>query len=400
MRLKDNDLKNGGNEDSDSKKESRAKKPWTPKCLNPACKLKHTLKECENTSAELKKTLLDAHHDKKKDDNAKKGKLGKTVVLQNPDGAADPKGVNGGWKVILGEVTSAIALDDIGVDYSCIPRSLVDKMKKAGAQIKETFLDKPVYLGAAIVDVSIKANSVFATHLTMYLNCGPLRLRSTEFLVVDDEMDEVLLGRPLLTMVGFDLDDHLNVNRSERRDTVASTDLFETLNSTAGKLARSSYTGLMHDSADVDPVVPLPTAGASMGVDNEQEITGALNTMLDRGKTAGMSKAGLENAREMLVENRDVFRINLGNDPSAKIPPLVVKLKPGAAPVKYTQRRYASAQRAFLSSTIQILEALGAVRANPTSQWASAALAVPKPGSEGYRFTVDLRSPSSRLSRF
>jgi hypothetical protein len=157
MRLKDNDLKNEGNEANNSKKESRAKEPWTPKCLNTACKLKHPLKECENTSAELKKTLLDAHHEKKKYDNAKKGKLGKTVVLQNPDGAADPKGVNGRWKVILGEVTSAIALGDIGSDYSCIPRSLVDKMKEAGAQIKEAFLDKPVYLEAAIVRVNIKA---------------------------------------------------------------------------------------------------------------------------------------------------------------------------------------------------------------------------------------------------
>jgi hypothetical protein len=46
-----------------------------------------------------------------------------------------------------------------------------------------------VYLGTAIVGVNIKANSVVATHLTMYLNCGPLRLRSTEFLVVDHEMD-------------------------------------------------------------------------------------------------------------------------------------------------------------------------------------------------------------------
>jgi hypothetical protein len=122
-----------------------------------------------------------------------------------------------------------------------------------------------VYLGAAIVGVNIKANSIVATHLTMYLNCGPLRLRSTEFLVVDDEMDEALLGRPLLKTLGFDLDDHLNANRSALQDTVASTDLFGTLNSTAGKLARSSYTGLMHDSADVDPVDPFPTAGASMG---------------------------------------------------------------------------------------------------------------------------------------
>jgi hypothetical protein len=32
-------------------------------------------------SAEMKKTLVDAHHEKKKADNAKRGKLGKPVVL-------------------------------------------------------------------------------------------------------------------------------------------------------------------------------------------------------------------------------------------------------------------------------------------------------------------------------
>jgi hypothetical protein len=64
LQLKDNDLKNEGNEASNSKKQSRSKRPWTSKCLNPSCKLKHPLKECENTSAELKKTL-DAHHEKK-----------------------------------------------------------------------------------------------------------------------------------------------------------------------------------------------------------------------------------------------------------------------------------------------------------------------------------------------
>jgi Reverse transcriptase (RNA-dependent DNA polymerase) len=36
------------------------------------------------------------------------------------------------------------------------------------------------------------------------------------------------------------------------------------------------------------------------------------------------------------------------------------------------------------------------VRANPTSLWASPALAVPKAGSEGYRFTVDLRRANAQ----
>jgi hypothetical protein len=76
----------------------------------------------------------------------------------------------------------------------------------------------------------------------------------------------------------------------------------------------------------------------------------------------------------MLLHCRDEFRIEFGNDPPANIPPLVVKLKSSATLVKDTQRRYALAQRTFLSSTIQKLEALGAVRANPVCRWASADL--------------------------
>jgi hypothetical protein len=87
-----------------------------------------------------------------------------------------------------------------------------------------------------------------------------------------------------------------------------------------------------------------------------------------------MSTEELAKAREMLLHCRNEFRIKLGNDPPANIPPLVVKLKPSATPVKDTQRRYALAQRAFLSSTILKVEALGAVRANPVCRWASAAL--------------------------
>jgi hypothetical protein len=107
-----------------------------------------------------------------------------------------------------------------------------------------------VYLGAAVVDVNIKKSSVEAIYLIMYLNSGPLRLRSAEFLVVDNEMDKFLLGSPLLKTLGFDLDDHLDDNRTALQETVVSTDIFYTLNSTAGKLARSRCIHLMNDSLD------------------------------------------------------------------------------------------------------------------------------------------------------
>jgi hypothetical protein len=73
----------------------------------------------------------------------------------------------------------------------------------------------------------------------------------------------------------------------------------------------------------LDPADPLPTAVVSMVVDNEQEFNVALNTMLDSAEADGMSKEGLGNAREMLSEFCEAFRVKRGNDPPANILPLV-----------------------------------------------------------------------------
>jgi hypothetical protein len=134
-----------------------------------------------------------------------------------------------------------------------------------------------------------------------------------------------------------------------------------------------------------------------MGTDSASKIQDSIERTIASAKLNGMSSVGLTRARELLQDFREIFRIRLGSDPPAKIPPLKVQLKPHFKPVKDTQRRYAPAQRAFLSTTIKKLESLGAVRANPTSLWASPALAVPKPGSEGYRFTVDLRRANAQI---
>ena len=60
--------------------------------------------------------------------------------------------------------------------------------------------------------------------------------------------------------------------------------------------------------------------------------------------------------------------------------------------MRCTQRRYGPAQRAFIASTIKSLEDVKAVYVNPKARWASPALAVPKPGTEKFGFTVDLRA--------
>jgi len=107
-----------------------------------------------------------------------------------------------------------------------------------------------------------------------------------------------------------------------------------------------------------------------------------------------MSEEGTSMSEKLLAEFRDIFRIRLGPDPPAKVAPLQIRLKENARPHRATQRRYAPAQRAFISSTVRNLVSVQAIYANPKARWASPALAVAKPGAEKFRFTVDLRAPN------
>ena len=75
--------------------------------------------------------------------------------------------------------------------------------------------DQPIHLSPA-VDLrpgSITASVKASLNVTVGLPCGPLRLRKVEFLVIDQDMDDVLLGRPLLKYLGFNLETNLETVR-------------------------------------------------------------------------------------------------------------------------------------------------------------------------------------------
>jgi hypothetical protein len=134
-----------------------------------------------------------------------------------------------------------------------------------------------------------------------------------------------------------------------------------------GEAARFSYIGLQYNTADSDPVPPTVTAGAE-GTDPASKIQDTIERMINSAKLNGMSSVGLIKARELLQDFREIFRIRLGSDPPANIPPLKVQLKPHFAPAKHTQRRCAPAQRASLSTAIKTLDSLGAVRVQTHKQ--------------------------------
>ena len=118
--------------------------------------------------------------------------------------------------------------------------------------------------------------------------------------------------------------------------------------------------------------------------------------MIREATDNGVSPEGKNLLEALLEKYRDIFRIKLGADKPARVEPLKIESVPGARPFKTPQRRYAPLQTAFINTTIKDLELVGAVRRNPSAKWASAALAVPKPGTTKQRFTVDLRGVNSR----
>jgi hypothetical protein len=101
--------------------------------------------------------------------------------------------------------------------------------------------------------------------------------------------------------------------------------------------------------------------------------------------------------RGLLNDFRDIWSISLTLGPPARLPPLVINLKPDYAPVRVRLRRYSQEQWDVLARFLSQLEAAGMVYRNPRSAWCSAPLLVPKPGPTQFRFTVDLR-PVNKLT--
>jgi hypothetical protein len=77
-----------------------------------------------------------------------------------------------------------------------------------------------------------------------------------------------------------------------------------------------------------------------------------------------MPRDGVQSLRQLVTECKDVFRLKLGSDPTAKFKPLVIKLRDGAEPVRMSARKYAPPQLKFMRDKTCELVELGLVYKN------------------------------------
>lgn len=309
--------------------------------------------------------------------------------------------VDGRWEAKIGNVVKCIALGDIGADFSALPKSIIEQLESNGVTINLRPLDKKLSISAAIelpLSAPITTSATITNSITISLPCGPLRLKNVEFHVIDQNMDEVLLDRPLLRCLGFDLKAHVSKFKGRFDNADVGEPMAKKLNSDGVKNGKAgslpTYRGLWYNKLEDDPIEPPQSVGAKIGEDEESEIQAAFEEMVMQAGSNGMTPKGQEDAKELLQQFRDIFRIKLGANPPARVPPMQIR------PYRSTQIRYAPPQRAFISSTIRRLQEVKAVYANPKARWASPALAVAKPGREIIDSLSTSEGPTARQFQF
>jgi hypothetical protein len=157
-----------------------------------------------------------------------------------------------------------------------------------------------------------------------------------------------------------------------------------------------SYEGVRWGTPEVE-VFDFPETTKPQKVD-EAQITLELENLVDRAKAKGASEELSKNLRTEVYKYRDVGRTRMSGQPPAKLKPTDVKLRPGVAPVQSRQRKLKKEAAKFVTDTVRELIDANIMFHNPSSNWASLALAVPE-GDMGKFRLVTCVLPTQLLGR-
>jgi hypothetical protein len=179
-----------------------ARKP--PPSLNTKCAgEKHYLFDCPHTGKDKTIVLL-SEYKKKKDADKKKANF-KTLV--NNRETADNRDGQTAYLTAENLGVKILVLKDTGSDYSAIPCSAVKDARRRGFPLKVEVLPEPIMLNMAIRGESDKqtcsATEMLMSAVTISTPSGPLCMRAVRQIIVEEDMDHPLIGRPVLDEKGF-----------------------------------------------------------------------------------------------------------------------------------------------------------------------------------------------------
>ena len=140
----------------------------------------------------------------------------------------------------------------------------------------------------------------------------------------------------------------------------------------------------------------LEDASTELGEDTAKEMAEAMETLHQRCIDDGLPERYRERVKRLIQLNCRVWKRRLGTMPPVNVPPLRNELKPGAEPVRCSQRKYTQEQCEFLDNFIGSLLKYNFIVESVDSKWASPVLVVKKPDGRGFRMVIDLREVNAR----
>jgi len=238
----------------------------------------------------------------------------------------------------------------------------------------------------------LKARYMLEAPAELHSNTGlVVPVEALRFLVVEDLREgEVLFGdRAIQAYFGLNVADEV-WSRAYARVAVTQEcyDFDETDSVTAYTLEA------LHATEDDDQLPP------EVGGIDRDEIAACLDSALTAAADQGLSLPAVHRLREALHGDLfDVFRVRLGPDPPADVPPVRVDMRPGIETVRQPRRRYSPEESRYMKDMMQTLVEFGYVVTAADVQLASPAHVVRRPGipvteplDKRFRLTFDLRA--------
>ena len=143
----------------------------------------------------------------------------------------------------------------------------------------------------------------------------------------------------------------------------------------------------------------IPEEGVRASVHDPDQPTGAMEgalaDMLRRAESNGASTETMRRLTAIVSQYKDVFRLELGNDPPARVEPMVIEMiEDDALTCSPRARRFAPLQMDFIADHVQLLLELGVAKPSNSDFASPIVLARKKDGN--WRLCVDLRFVNSK----
>ena len=224
-----------------------------------------------------------------------------------------------------------------------------------------------------------KETVIHSTHqvvldVCLFTVAGRTIIRNVSFYVIDEPLLEILIGLEILERLGIS---PMQVLIAKQKS------LGGLLEVDAQQQQSSSSEDDIDDEGD-------PTENSIKGVSHPDLIAEGMEHLVADALKEGLPIELESELRRVIFSHRAIWENDLSAP--ALVHPMILQMKPGAAPVRCAARRYTPEQSNWLRAHVKTLLDQGLIYRNHDSRWSSPAIVVKKPHGAGFRLCVDLRA--------